>query len=93
MKDFINGIIRASGESWFGFIVLCFCAAIAVTLVKSFTADHVVRCYYPQTQQTNAGIAYMIKGDIDWKDDITSYTTPDLDKALEILADLKQCGK
>lgn len=93
MKDLFKRIINASGESWFGFIVLCFCASVAVIIVKLFTADHVVRCYYPQTQQTNAGIAYMIKGDMDWKDDITSYTTPDIDKAIEILSNLKQCGK
>ena len=93
MKDLFNRILRADGEQWFLFCVLCFVVAIGVTIITALNADHVVRCYYPQTSTTNAGIAYKIKGDIDWANDITAFTTPDGDKALSVLADLKMCGK
>ena len=93
MKDFINGIIRASGEQWVGFICLVFCACVSGTLVKLWTSDHIVRCYYIKSEMTNAGTAYKVMGDVDWMEDVKSYNTPDGDKALEILASLKQCGK
>lgn len=93
MKDLFGRIVKASGEQWFGFIVICFCASLAVIIIKLWTADHIVRCYYTKTEMTNAGIAYKVMGDVDWMEDIKSYTTPDGDKALSVLSELKQCGK
>lgn len=93
MKEFLGRVLRASGEQWFLFFVLSFVVAIGVTIITALNADHIVRCYYPQTSSTSAGLAYKIKGDIDWADDITSFTTLDGDKALSVLSNLKQCGK
>lgn len=92
MKDLLNRITRADGEQWFGFIVWYLCFAVACTLVKTINADHVVRCYYMNTENTNAGIAYKVMGDIDWMEDVNSFTTPDGDKALSVISNMKQCG-
>lgn len=92
MKDLLIKIARANGEQWFGFIVLCLCFAATCTLVRIWTADHIIRCYYMKTEMTNAGIAYKIMGDVDWMEDIKSFTTPDADKAISVISNMKQCS-
>ena len=92
MKEFLNGIVRVTGDQWFGFLVICFCAAVSVLVINLAYQDHKVRCYYMKTYSTNAGLAYQVMGDVDWSEDIKSFSTPDPDKALSVIGNLKQCA-
>jgi hypothetical protein len=92
MKDFFYNITRASGEQWFGFVVLTFCMGAAIVGITALASDHKVRCYYMQSYSTDAGIAYKIISDIDWGEDRTAFTTSDQDKMLEVISGLKQCA-
>ena len=88
----IERIMGASGEQWFGFTLLVFFAAILSVIVTMMASDHKVRCYYMQTEMTNAGIAYKIMADIDWSGDMKSFTSGDADKVLEVISGMNQCA-
>lgn len=92
MKDQIKRILNARGEAWFGFILLCFSAALAVSVILFITADHKVRCYYLKSNHTSAGISYKVISDIDWGEDVMAFTSPDPEKTLLVIGDLKQCA-
>jgi pantothenate kinase len=92
MKDFFTNLINADGEQWFGFLVFVAFLSLICIAVMGISSNHTVRCYYPKAVITDAGIAYKIYADIDWADDIKSYTFNNANKAIETLNTLNQCA-
>ena len=92
MKDIAQRIANASVETWFVFLIWLIFAAVAFTVARAMTADHMVRCYYLKSYATEAGTAYKIMGDINWGGDITSFASPDPEKVLSVIKDLNQCS-
>jgi len=88
----IDNIVNASGDQWLGFLVIAFLLSLCTTGIIALNSDHTVHCYYMKTMSTDAGIAYRIKGDIDYAEDITAFTTPDPQLMLETMGTLNQCA-
>lgn len=92
IKEWFEGVLNASGESWFGFIILCFIASLAVVIINLAAQDHKVRCYYLKTSSTQAGLAYKVMADVDWSADNVSFSSSNAKETLNVMADLKQCA-
>ena len=93
MKDFVSGIIGARGGQWMEFLEFVAVVVAVCLAVKAISEDHMIRCYYPVSQTTDAGTAYKVMGDIDWGVDTIGYITADGDKMREVLQSLKQCSE
>lgn len=92
MREFINGIIRADGEQWAGFIFLSFIGFTLFLAAVALSSDHKVRCYYPKIERSNIGVEYLIMGDINWAEDIRSVSFTNSEEQLEALNQLDVCG-
>ena len=82
MGNFINGIVRADGEQWFGFIALAFLSSLLITAVFAINADHNVECSYLQAYQEGGFTQYRIMNQINWMIDGKAFSSIDADKAL-----------
>lgn len=92
MKEFLNGIIKASGEQWFGLLCIVFLASLAVMIVVSLSSDHKIRCYYMKSDSMNTLVSYKVMGDVDWGDDITVFIGNHPSDSIAVMSGLKQCG-
>lgn len=92
LKKQLIKIANAGRDSWFGFVLINALAGLVVIVGIAISSDHKVRCYYLQTTYTQAGLAYQIMSDMDWKDDGTAFSSSDEDKTLEVILTLKQCA-
>ena len=90
-------ILKRKLEHWdidCSFILLgwVFVALVIFTLIRLIYSDRAIRCYYPFYAATSAGIAYQIKADINWADDLLVFSSPDLKVAMEVYNQLPKCG-
>lgn len=92
IKEQFREILNASGESWFGFIILCALASAVTLGVTAGLSDHKVRCYYLNSVPTSGGVSYKIISDIDWMADETAFASFDEEKVLAVMSNLKQCA-
>ncbi len=98
MKDLLNSITNvvrslgnASGEQWLGFLCLSafsFCMVIALI---AMTSDHKIRCYYFETKATVAGLAYLVKSDVNWSEDLIAFSSPDPTETASFMKGELQC--
>lgn len=88
MKQVLNSILDNPME-W---IVCCsFALLISIGLV-ALSSDHSVRCYYPSSEKTDAGIAYMVLADIDWMEDMVAFSSPDKNESLSFISNVRVCA-
>ncbi len=83
MKNFIDGVIRADGEQWVGFVAIAFIAALLSTAIFAINADHNVECSYLQTYQEGGFTQYRIMNQINWMSDSKAFSSTNADKTLE----------
>ena len=82
---------RWDGESWFGLLLWMGIAGIMLIFFNLITADKMVRCYYLSSFATDAGVAYMIRADIDYSDDSLAFSSHDYKATMEVFGKLPQC--
>lgn len=92
MKLLLHRITTATGEQWFGFIMLVFFFGCVCAGLIAITADHKIRCYYLETKRTDSGLAHMIKQDIDWGQDNIAFSSNSAANTLMVYSSLKQCA-
>ncbi len=89
-------IIKHKVEYWnwetsFGCLFLLFLAVLVFIFFKVATADKMVRCYYLGSSYSEAGIAYQIRSDIDYADDLIAFTSPDYKVTMSVFNQLPKC--
>lgn len=92
VADGIDRIISADAEQWLGFIGLIIIIGSTTIALTAITADHKVRCYYPSTISTSAGLAYKVISDIDWAEDRTAFSSSDPKETSAFMEGLLQCA-
>lgn len=88
----MNNSTNPSAQECVMVLIVCFFAALSILFITMLAQDHIVRCYYMKTNITDAGLAYTVMGDINWADDVVSFSTYDANKTLDVISKLKQCA-
>ena len=92
IKEQIQRILNANGESWFGFIILCALTSMLLLAVFSIVSDHEIRCYYMKADSSNSVVSYKVMGDIVWADDVTVFIGYSTNDSLKVMSNLVNCA-
>ncbi len=92
MSKFFDGIIRASGEQWLGFILTALIAGVCLMFIKMMASDHEIRCYYAKSTSTDAGFSYKLMGDVDWSEDVTVFIAQGPKELIDFSKELRMCA-
>jgi len=93
IKNFINGIVEASGEQWLGFIGLSTISCLLLFALTAMLADHTPTCHYLKSYATGDGLSYRIMVNIEWAEDGKAFSSQNLTETLEVYETLGKCSE
>jgi len=86
MKEFVNGILGASGEQWAGFIVLSFLASMLALTVIAVSSDHKIECQYMSAYGVDGITQYRIMNQVNWMGDTKAFSSVDANETLAVFS-------